>query len=112
MKVLQMRTELSLVVGDTAWVQPFAVHRGLERLALPELERRRRLHVEMPVDEDRRHVAVRARRRDLADHERLRVGLLEVRLAAGAAHEVAYPLGGRSYVRRVEAIRADAGDAH
>ncbi len=56
LRALEQRPELALVVRDAARVQPLAAHGRLERLALPELERRRRLHVEVAVDEDRRRV--------------------------------------------------------
>ena len=58
-RALQQRPELALVVRDAARVEPLVANRRLERLAVPELERRRRLHVEVAVDEDR---AARRRR--------------------------------------------------
>ena len=107
-RALQQRPELALVVGDAARVNPLVADRRLERLALPQLERRRRLHVEVAVDEDRRRVAVARRRGNLADDERLRVRLLQLRLAAGATDEVANPLPRPPHVAGVLRIRADA----
>src|SRR5436305_2034176 len=91
-RAFEQRPELTLVVRDPARVDPLVADRRLERLAVPQLERRRRLHVEVAVDEDRRRVAVAGRRGDVADHERLRVGLLQLRLTTGAADEVTHPL--------------------
>ena len=51
---VQEHPELPLVVGHAARVQPFVADRRLEGIRLPEIERRRRLHVEMAVAEDRR----------------------------------------------------------
>jgi hypothetical protein len=110
-RTLEQRPELPFVVGDAAGIEPLVASRRLERVAVPQLERRRRLHVEVPVDEDRRRVAVTRRRSDLADDERLRVGLLELRIAAGAPHEIANPFPRRAHVARVLRIRADARDA-
>ena len=107
-RALQQRPELALVVGDAARVDPLVANRRLERLAVPELERRRRLHVEVAVDEDRRRVAVARRRGNVADDERLRVRLLQLRLPAGTANEVANPLPRPAHVARVLRIRADA----
>src|SRR5213078_814754 len=100
--------ELTLVVRDAARVDPLVADRRLERLALPQLERRRRLHVEVAVDEDRRRVAVVGRRRNVADDERLRIGLLQLRLTPRAPNEVANPLPRVAHVTRVLRIRADA----
>ena len=67
---VQQHPELALVVGDAAGVDPFVANRRLERVGLPELERRRRLHVEVAVAEDRRRTRGVGRRSDLADDER------------------------------------------
>ena len=55
---LQEHEELALVVGDAASVEPFVAKRRFERVGLPQLERRRRLDVEVPVTDDGRRVAV------------------------------------------------------
>ena len=82
---LEQAVELALVVGDAARDEPLAGDGQLERRRVPQLERRRRLHVEVAVDEHGRRVGGLARRADLADHERRRrAGLDELRLAAGA----------------------------
>src|SRR4029079_1144249 len=44
--------ELTLVVGDSARIEPLVADGGLERIGLPELERGRRLDVEVAVAED------------------------------------------------------------
>ena len=88
---LQQQVELALVVGDAACVEPLVPDRRLERRALPQLERRRRLDVEVAVDEHcRRGVGV-GRRAQLADRERPLAVVDELALAAGAAHEIAQP---------------------
>ena len=48
----KQRPQLALVVGDAARVEPAVAHLGRERIALPQLERRRRLDVEVAVTED------------------------------------------------------------
>ena len=54
--------QLSLVVGDTACVEPAVALGELERRRLPEIERIRRLHVEVRVAEDGRARTPAARR--------------------------------------------------
>ena len=107
-RALQKSPELALVVGHAAGVQPLVANRRLERIAVPELERRRRLHVEVAVDEDRRRVAIARGRGNLPDDERLRVRLLQLRLAARTTDEVANPLARAAHVDGVLRIRADA----
>ena len=51
---LQQQVELALVVGDAARVEPLVADLGLERRALPHVERVGRLDVEVAVDHDRR----------------------------------------------------------
>ena len=53
----QDRIELTLVVGDAAREEPVVLDRRLEGVAVPEVDRRRRLHVEVAVHEHRRRVA-------------------------------------------------------
>ena len=108
---LQQKVELALVVGDASGVEPLAPDRRLERRALPQLERRRRLDVEVAVDEHcRRGVGVR-RRAQLADRQRPLAVVDELARPAGAAHERAEPLAGRPDVGLVRRVGADAGDA-
>ena len=51
---LEIHDEMALVVDDAAAVEPLAADFGAERRALPQGEVAGRLHVEMPVDEQRR----------------------------------------------------------
>ena len=107
---LQQDEELALVVGDAARVRPLVLDRELERVGLPELERRRRLHVEVAVAEDGRRVLRIVRRADLAERELL---LAERRQLGGAADppdEVADPLAGALDVVAVRRIGADPRD--
>ena len=92
---VQEHPQLALVVGDAARVQPLAADRRLEGIRLPELERRRRLDVEVAVAEDRRRARRLPRRGDLADDERPLAPRDELRLAAAAPDLVRDPLRGR-----------------
>ena len=108
---VQEHPELPLVVGHPARVQPLVADRRLERIRLPELERRRRLDVEMAVAEDRRG-ALRSRRgADLADDQRPLAVRHELRLAAAAPDLVGDPLGGTNQVVGVRRIGAHGLDA-
>ena len=102
--------ELALVVGCAARVEVAVAHLGLERVAVPELERIGWLDVEVPVTEHGRRL-VAARRPDLADREWLAVPVDELGLAAGVADERADPMPCFLDVPRVRRIRADRGDA-
>ena len=51
-----MGHKLALVVRGAAAVKPPVLHRRLERLRMPQLQRLRRLHVVMTVKQDRRRV--------------------------------------------------------
>jgi hypothetical protein len=108
---LQEHEELALVVGDAASVEPFVAKRRLERVGLPELERRRRLDVEVAVADDCRRVAVPRRGSELAERERMAVPVAELRFAAGPADEVADPLARLAHVAVVRRIGADARNA-
>ena len=102
---LQLHPELALVVGDAARVEPLAAHLGGERVALPELERVRRLHVVVPVDEDGRRAG---RPRDLADDEPS--VLAHLGLAAERAHLLGDPVGGaRDVAPRAPGRRSRSG---
>ena len=105
---LDEHVELALVVRDPAPVEPAVPFLERERIGLPELERIRRLHVDVPVDEHRRRGSVR--RLQVADDQRLRVGRNDLGLAAGAAHESGQPLRGRANVVRMRRVRAHARD--
>ena len=93
---LQQQVELALVVGDAAPVEPLVADRRLERLALPELERVGRLHVEVPVAEDGRRLVGPGRGADLADRERLPLPVDDLGCAAGGADVLAQPFPGRA----------------
>ena len=102
---LELHPELPLVIGDAPRVEPLAAHLGRERIALPELERVRRLDVVVPVHEHRRGPR---RAGNLADVEPS--VLLHLRLAAERANPVADPVGGAPDVGRVRGIGAHARD--
>ena len=65
----EQQVELALVVDRAAAVEVAVAELRLERIALPELERRRRLHVEVAVAEDGRRRPASGGG-DLADRER------------------------------------------
>ena len=102
--------ELALVVCDATAVEPAVpLHEG-KGIGLPQVERRRRLDVEVVVTEDSRRRICVLRGPHLTDHERLACGLDERRLASGGHDHVPHPLGRPAHVVRVLRIRADAGD--
>src|SRR5262249_1930814 len=103
--------ELSLVVDGAARVEVAVADLGLERGALPELDRILRLHVEVAVAEDRGRAVRVMRRADLADRERPAVPVDELALAARLAHARADPLAGRADVLRVRRVGAHRRDA-
>ena len=107
---LQQREELALVVCDAACVVPAVALRELERRRVPELERRRRLHVEVSVDHHRRRVGAVRVRRDVADDEIALAAADELGLAADALHVVAHPLGRKTQVVLVRRVGAHAWD--
>jgi hypothetical protein len=105
---LQEGVELPLVVGRAAGVEPAVPQGRLERRRLPLLFRPRRLDVEVPVDEHRRSATRRSLGRPkLADDERERLRLDQLRVAACGADEVAHPLPGAPHVILVSRIGAD-----
>ena len=106
----QHDVQLPLVVCDTTGVQPAVPLDERERIGLPEVERRRRLDVEVVVAEDSRRLVGAGRGAHLPDHERLARRLDELRLAAGGHDHVPHPLGRPAHIVRVLRVRADAGD--
>ena len=108
---VQQHPELALVVCDAARVEPLVPDRRLERVRLPELERRRRLHVEVAVGEDRRRARGAVRGRDLAHDERPLPVRDELGFAAAAADLLRDPLGGAHDVVRVRRVGAHGRDA-
>ena len=108
---VQDHPELALVVGDAASVEPLVADRRLEGIGLPELERRRRLDVEMAVAEDRRSALGSRRRADLTDDERPLAVRHELCLPAPTPDLVGDPLRCARHVvgvRRIGAHRLDA----
>ena len=107
---LQEDEELALVVGDPARIRPLVLDRERERVALPQLERRGRLHVEMPVTENRRGVLGIGRGPDLAERELLLAERRQIGGAADAPDEVADPLARPLHVLAVRRIGAHRGN--
>ena len=108
---VQEHPELPLVVGHPSRVQPLVADRRLERIRLPELERRRRLDVEMAVAEDRRGTLRSRRGADLADDQRALAVRHELRLPAPAPDLVGDPFGGTNQVVGMRRIGAHGLDA-
>ena len=104
------RIQLTFVVRDPAPVVPAVALGELERRRLPELERRRRLDVEVAVDHDGRRVAVPRARGDLAEHELPLAERGHLRLATGTLDEIREPPGSANDVVAVRRIRAHGRD--
>src|SRR5438105_13740079 len=107
----QEQVQLTLVVRDPAGVGPPVADGELERVALPELERRRRLHVEVAVREHGRRVRRAARRAQLAERQVPVADRRQLAGSAGGADEVAYPLAATANVVLMRRVGADARDA-
>ncbi len=107
---LQEHVQLALVVDDAAAEEPTVTLDERERLGVPELERIRRLDVEVPVAEDRRRAFRAGRGADLADHERPLPPRHELCLASRAADMLRHPGRGRRDVVAVGGIGADGRD--
>ena len=107
---LEDEPQLSLVVGDASSVRPFAANLELERVRLPELERRGRLDVEVVVDEHGRRIAGAVRRGNLAQHELALAERRQLGGAADAADELAHPLARAFHVVPVGRVGAHARD--
>ena len=84
---------------------------GLERVALPQLEGVRRRHIEMPITEDGRRVAVTARCPYFPDRQRLAVPVDELALTARLTHPRADPLAGALDIVPMCGVAADRLDA-
>ena len=106
----QERPELTLVVGDAAGVEPAVADLGRERVALPQLERRRRLNVEVPVTDDRRRLGGVLARGDERVDEGSFALLHDRRLPAAAPDELGDPVGRGTNIRRPVRVGADARD--
>src|SRR5438105_6177160 len=107
----QEQVQLALVVGDPARVRPTVPDRELERIALPELDRRWRLHVEVAVREHGRRARGTARRAQLADRQVPVADRRQLAGSTGGADEVAHPLAGAANVFIVRRVGADARNA-
>ena len=99
-----------LVVRDSARIEAAVPLRELERGRLPQVERIRRLHVEVRVAEDGRRRLGLPGRRDLADDERPCPPRHELRGPAGAADMARHPLASGDDVRGVTGVRAHGRD--
>src|SRR5205807_7465359 len=95
---LQEYTGLAFVVGDPPRVCPAVAHRELERVALPELERRGRLHVEVAVDEHGGRVGRTGGSPELAEREKPLAERRELGRPARGTDEGADPLAGAAHV--------------
>ena len=107
---LEDEPQLALVVSDAAAVRPLAANVELERVGLPELERRGRLDIEVVVDQDRRRVAGPVRGGNLAERQLALADRRQLRRAADAADEVADPLPRALHVVPVGRVGAHARD--
>ena len=106
---LEQREELALVVGNAARVVPAVALGELERRRVPEVERRRRLDVVVPVDHHGRGIAAAVRvRPDLADDQLALPVADELGLSTGALDEVAHPFRRAAHVGLVRRVGADA----
>src|SRR5919204_199169 len=109
---LQEHVELALVVGDSARIDAPVANGRLERVRLPQLERRRRLDVEVSVADNRGRVGVCRRRLDLTEREWMAVPIAQLGRAARPSDELAHPLTRLLHVARARGVSADAGDAN
>ena len=103
--------ELALVVRDPAAVRPLAADVELEGIGLPQLERRRRLNVEVVVDEDGWRFSGAVRCGDLAERELALAERGQLRGAADPADELADPLAGALHVLPVGRVGAHTRDS-
>ena len=102
--------ELAFVVRDPAAVVPTVALGELKRRRFPELEWRRRLNVEVPVDEHRRSADAVGVGGNLAEHELALAERRHLRLAAGPFDELGEPVSSPKDVLAVRGIRAHRRD--
>ena len=100
---LELHPELPLVVGDPPRMEPLAPDLGRERVALPELERVRRLDVVVPVHEHRGRIGWP---RHLADDEPS--SLTHLGSPAEPSHLAGNPLGCPRHVPGACGVGTDA----
>src|SRR2546430_12995348 len=91
---LEEEVRVALVVDRAARVEVAVADLRLEGRRVPEIERRRRLDVEMAVEDHRRRGRAAVRGRNLAERERLCVRLDQLCRAPRPPHEVAHPRSG------------------
>src|SRR5439155_1040672 len=96
--------------GDAPCIEPPIALLELERGRLPEFERRRRLDVEMTVEQHGRRPGTVGARGNVADDEIAFAVRHELRFAPGPLDEVAHPLGRASQVVLMRRVRADTRD--
>jgi hypothetical protein len=108
---LQKQIQLALVIGDPAREDVLPANGRLEGVGFPELERRRRLNVEVAVADHRRGVSAPVRGPELAERERVAVPVPKLGFAPGPADKVADPFARGLDVGRALGVGADAGDA-
>jgi hypothetical protein len=104
---LEVGEVLALVVARAPAEKRAALDRGLERFGLPQLERLRRLHVVVAIDEIMRLAAALIARRAGNQHGIARRGD-EPRVEAEGAAMPEQPLGVREQVALVRRLRRDA----
>src|SRR5215213_6863063 len=95
------------VCSSDLCIEPLVANGRLEGIRLPELERRRRLHVEVAVAEDRRRIRGVGGGADLADHHRPLPVWNELRLTAAPPHLVRDPIRSLDDVAGVRRVCAD-----
>src|SRR5918999_1669168 len=108
----ELRVQLTLVVDGAARVEPAVANGRLEGRRHPLVERRRRLHVEVAVDENRGRILGVRGGANLAYGERISSAAgYDVGASAGLPNEVAHPLASASHVVGVRGVGANARDA-
>ena len=105
---LEVGVGLPLVVRGAARHQLVPLHRGLERRMAPELDGIDRLHVVMPVEEDR---GLARRAQPLPVHQRMAGGVDPFRLKPRRAHLVQQEVARAQHLVLVLRIGRDRGDA-
>jgi hypothetical protein len=107
----EQQIQLPLVVGNAAGVHMLTADLRLERRRLPQVERVRRLNIEVPVAENGRGAVCVAGGAQLADGERLPMPVDQLGRSSRRAQEIAHPLTGHAHVAGMRGIRAHRGDA-
>ncbi len=104
-----VQVELALVVDGAASEEPPVANLRLERGRGPEIERLRRLHVVVTVDQDGGSIFARAA--ILAEYDGVPGGLLDLDIEPRVPHALGQPFGGPAGVGIVLGAGAHAGDA-